>query len=113
MDGFWYGMMDGYPYPFYGMFIWMGIVWVLQLVVGYFVFRDARERGMSPVLWFILVVLPMIGWLFLVIYVVIRETGRPASSGEKSSAGGILDERFAKGEITAEDYRKMKEELNR
>jgi len=115
MDGFWYNMMNGYPYvyPFFGMFIWMSIVWVLQLIVGYFVYRDARERGANPVLWFVLVIIPMIGWLFLVLYVIIRETTRPTPMGEKASARAILDERFAKGEITAEDYRKMKDELNR
>ena len=55
----------------------------------------------------------MVGWLFLVIYVIIRETSQPAPAVVKSSARAILDERFAKGEITAEDYQKMKEELNR
>ena len=76
MDGFWYGMMNGYPYgyPFAGMFIWMCLVWVIQLIVGYFVYRDAKERGVNPVLWFVLVIFPMIGWLFLVIYVIIQES---------------------------------------
>ena len=56
MDGFPYQMM--YGYPFAGMSIWMGIIWVIQLIVGYFVYRDAKEREMNPVLWFILVILP-------------------------------------------------------
>ena len=114
MLGYYRGMgMDGYyGAPFFG-WIWMAISWLIQLVVGYFVFQDAKQRGMSPVLWFILVILPMIGWLFLVLYVIIRETAHPAGGAEKPSARTILDERFARGEITAEDYRKMKEELNR
>ena len=115
MDGFRYGMMNGYPYgyPFAGMFIWMCIIWVLQLVVAYFVFQDAKQHERNPLLWAIPVLIPMIGWLFLVIYVIVRETNRPGLGGEKKSARAILDERFASGEITAEEYRKMKEELNR
>jgi len=110
MGGFPYHMM--YGYPFAGMSIWMGIVWVIQLVVGYFVYRDAKERQMSPVLWFIVVIIPVIGWLFMVIYVIIRETEhRP--SPQKESSEKILDERFAKGEITSEQYRQMKEELKK
>ena len=68
--------------------------------------------GLSPVLWFILVILPMVGWLFLVLCVIIRETAHPAGT-ERAPARAILDERFARGEINAEDYRRMKEELNR
>jgi putative membrane protein len=110
MDGFSYHMM--YGYPFAGMFIWMFMIWVIQLIVGYFVYRDAGERQMSPVLWFILVIIPAIGWLFLVIYLIIRETGHPPAP-EKGSAEKILDERFARGEITPEEYRQMKEELKK
>ncbi len=106
-----HGMYGGYGYPMYGGF-WVVIAWIVQLVIGYFVYLDAKQRGMNPVLWFILVILPMIGWLFLVLYIIIRETGRPAAGSEKS-ATAILDERFARGEITAEEYRKMKDELNR
>jgi putative membrane protein len=115
MDGFWYGMMNGYPYgyPFAGMFIWMCIVWVIQLIVGYFVYRDAKERGVNPVLWFVLVIIPMIGWLFLVIYVIIRESGRQGPEAGRNSARAILDERYARGEISTEDYQKMKDQLNR
>ena len=31
---------------------------------------------MSPVLWFILVIVPMIGWIFLILYLIIRESGQ-------------------------------------
>ena len=75
----------------------MCIIWVIQLIVGYFVYRDAKERDVNPVLWFVLVIIPMIGWLFLVIYLIIRETGPPGLEVEKKSARAILDERFAQG----------------
>jgi putative membrane protein len=115
MGGFMGEMMYGYPYgyPFAGMFIWMGIIWILQIIIAYLVYQDANRHDRNPLLWAILVVIPMIGWLFLVIYVIIRETGRPGPAGEKPSARAILDERFARGEIKTEEYQKMKEELNR
>ncbi|MDK2974860.1 MAG: putative rane protein [Methanofollis sp.] len=88
-----------------------GIFWIFQLVIGYFVYRDAKERGMSSALWFILAIIPVIGWLFLAIYVIIRETGQSGDRGK--SAGVILDERYARGELSTEDYRQMKEELGK
>jgi putative membrane protein len=117
MDGFMHDMYDDMFGWYYGsMFtgwIWMGISWILQLVVAYFVYQDAKHRDKNPLLWALLVIIPMLGWLFLVIYIIIRETSRPGFEGERRSARAILDERFAQGEITAEEYRKMKEELDR
>jgi len=117
MDGFMHDMYEDMFGWYYGsMFtgwIWTGILWIIQLVIGYFIYQDAKQRDMNPVLWVILVIIPMLGWLFLVIYIIIRETGHPGLEGERRSARAILDERFASGELTAEEYRKMKEELNR
>ncbi len=110
MDGFWYHMMYGYPYGW--MFIGMGIFWVVQLIIGYFVYRDARNRQMNAILWLILVILPMIGWLFLVIYVLIREAEHPEKPSG-TAALQILDERYARGEISEEEYRRMKEDLKK
>ena len=109
-----YGMMYGYPgywYPFSGMFLWMSAGWIIQLIIGYLVYRDAQERRMSPVLWLILVIVPMIGWIFLILYLIIRESGQQPLP--ERAASGILDMRFARGEITAEEYRQMKEELKK
>jgi putative membrane protein len=112
MDGFMYHMFGGYGYPVTG-WIWTGIIWILQLIVAYFVYQDAKRHDRNPALWAILVIIPMLGWLFLVIYVIIRESARPISGGEKASPGTILDERYARGEISTDEYRKMKDELNR
>ena len=112
MNGFSYHMMYGYPYGG-GMLAGMFIVWIVQLVVGYLVYQDAKGRQMNPVLWFILVILPMIGWLFLLIYVIIRETQSPAALPAGKSALQILAERYAKGEISAEEYQRMKEDLKK
>jgi putative membrane protein len=109
MDGYMHPMFWGYD-SYYG-WVWPALIWVLQLVVGFFVYQDAKQREMNPVLWFVLVIIPMLGWLFLVIYVIIRESGRQGD-GEKSAAV-ILDERYALREISTEEYRKMKEELEK
>ena len=110
MDGFMYHM---YGYPYGWMFPGMFILWIAQWIIGYFVYQDAKERGMGAALWFILVILPMIGILFLVIYVIIRETQHSTTPPAGKAALQILDERFAKGEISTEEYQRMKDELKK
>mgnify|MGYP003886780837 CR=1 FL=1 len=63
---------------------------------------------MNGLLWFILIILPMVGIIFLLLYIVIRETS-PAE--REKTPKEILKERYAKGEITEEEYKKMKQEL--
>ena len=110
MDGF--GYMHpmwwfGFPNFGTGMIIW----WIVFLAIGYLVYQDANKRGMNGLLWFILVILPMVGIIFLILYIVIRETSHPAQTAEQSKALEILKERLAKGKITGEEYRKLKAEL--
>lgn len=93
--------------------IWVLVLWIFQLIIAYFVYRDAKERKMNAVLWTILVILPLVGYLFMVIYMIIRETEHPLPVKEGGDARKILDERYAKGEITTDEYRKMKEELGK
>ena len=119
MDGYMhYYMFDGYGYP-YGGWIWMAVFWIVQLIVAFFIYRDAKEHGTNPLLWFILVIIPVIGWLFLVLYVIFRVldsgSGSPGegSSEKSASAREILDHRYAAGEITTDEYNAMKEELSR
>ena len=106
--------MNGFMMPFgFGFFgFWMIFWWVLFLFIGYLVYQDAEKRGMNGPLWFILVILPMVGLLFLVLYVILRET-TPAETKERNRALEVLKERYARGEITHEEYQKMKEELER
>jgi len=111
MDYMW-GGYGGFGFPFWGfgmMLIWL----VLFLIFGYLVYQDANKRGMNGLLWGILVIIPMAGLLFLVIYIVIRETGtqRPVT-GEKTPMD-ILKERYAKGELTSEQFQKMSEDLKK
>ena len=111
MDGMWGGYY-GYGFPFigWGMFlIWL----VLFLVIAYLVYQDANKRGMNGLLWGILVIIPMVGILFLILYVIVRETGaQKMVPGEKTSMD-ILKERYAKGEITSEQFRTISEDLKK
>lgn len=92
---------------------WMLGLWLVFVVIAFLVYRDAENKGMNGLLWFILVALPWIGILFLVIYVVIREEEVPQEYPDviKKSAEAILDERYAKGEITREEYHRMKQDI--
>ena len=111
MDGMWGGYY-GYGFPFFG---WgMGLIWlVLFLVIGYLVYQDANTRGMNGLLWGILVIIPMVGLLFLIIYIIIRETGTQKTVVDGKTAMDILKERYAKGEITSEQFQKMSEDLKK
>jgi len=105
MDGYWH--MWPFGFGFFGL--WMGLWWLLFLLIGYLVYQDAEKRGMNGALWFILVILPMVGIFFLILYIIIRET--TPEKRDRRQAVEILKERYARGEITEEEYKKMKEEL--
>jgi putative membrane protein len=105
MNGYMHPMYWGWwSFPFFGMIFWL----VVFLVIGYLVYQDANKRGMNGLLWFILVIIPMVGWIFLILYIIVRET-----SAKQSTALETLKERYARGEITREEYLRMKEELER
>jgi putative membrane protein len=104
--GFMYSM---YPmHPIFGLGFMM-FTWIIQLVIAYFVYKDAKEQNMSAPLWFILVILPMVGFLLAILYVIIREVRMPLEP--KNTPLNILKERLAKGEITTEEYEQRKEAL--
>ncbi len=91
------------------MFFWL----IIFLIIACLVYMDANKRGMNGLLWGILVIIPVLGVLFLVIYIVVRETGgQKTMSGEKSAVD-ILKERYAKGEITSEQFQSMSEDLKK
>ncbi len=91
------------------MLFWL----VVFIIIGYFVYRDANSRGMNGLIWFILIIIPMIGIISLIIYIILRETdAQKAGPGEKTALD-ILKERYAKGEITSEQFQKISEELKK
>jgi putative membrane protein len=113
MDYVWGGNSAyGYGFPFFSlgmMFFWL----VVFIAIAYLVYKDANSRGMNGLLWFILVIIPMIGILFLIIYLIIRETsGQKAVEGQRTPMD-ILKERYAKGEITSEQFQTMSENLKK
>jgi putative membrane protein len=102
MDGGWWG------WPFMG--IWMAGLWLVLVVIAVLVYQDAKKRDMNAPLWALLVLVPMFGFVALVLYLVLRESGKPSAAGGKS-AGAILDERYARGEISRDEYLRMKDDL--
>jgi putative membrane protein len=114
MDGFMHPFgVFGFPFFGFGMLFW----WIIFLVIGYLVYQDANKRGMNGLLWFILVILPMVGIIFLLLYIVIRESSGAAGvagvQGKEKTPIDLLKERYARGEITEEEYKRMKEELEK
>jgi hypothetical protein len=55
----------------------MMFTWQNQLVIACFVHKDAKEQNMSAPLWFILVILLMVGFLPAVLYGIIWEVRMP------------------------------------
>ncbi len=112
MNSWWGSGYGGWGFPLFGwnmMLIWF----IVFLVIGYFVYRDASKRGMNGFLWWVLIIIPMIGIVALVIYIVIRETGGQKIVSDTKSAMDILKERYARGEITSEQFREMSEDLRK
>ena len=100
--------MDWWGVPFMGF--WMLGLWLVLVFIAFLVYKDAEDRGMNGLLWFILVVLPWVGIIFLIVYLIIRES-KGASAIPYKSANAILDERYARGEITRDDDHRMKKDL--
>ena len=103
MDGF-HMFPFGFGFFGFGMIFW----WVLWVIVAYLVYQDAEKRGMNGLLWFILVLIPMLGIVFLLVYLAVRES---RAEERKSDALEILKERYARGEITKEEFERMKREI--
>ncbi len=54
-------------HPVFGL-AFMIFIWLVQLVTAYLVYKDAKEQKMSALLWFILVIIPMFGFLVATIF---------------------------------------------
>lgn len=115
MHPYWDGhhMFEGWPASL--IFGWgMMLLWLIVFfAIGVLVYRDAERRGMNGPLWFILVILPMVGFIFLILYLVLREPGRVQAVPAGDTAMDVLRERYARGEIGEEEFRKREKELER
>jgi len=103
-------MMDWWGVPFMG-FGMIGI-WIVFIVIAFLVYKDAEQRNMNGLLWFILVIIPWIGILFLIVYLIIRSEEAEIEEAIED-AQKILDERYAKGEITRKEYLQMKKDMEK
>jgi len=104
----WDQMMNWWGFPFVGF--WMVGLWLFFVIIAFLIYKDAKQRGMNELLWFILVILPWIGILFLILYLILRQEKQPDISIQKN-AQHIIGERYAKGEITKEEYEQKKKDL--
>ena len=104
-------VMHGFPFMGIGMIL----IWLVSVAIAYLVYKDAEKRGMNGLLWGLPIVIPWIGILFLILYLILRDSGHHAafSVNAKTSPEAILDERYAKGEINRELYIQMKEDIRK
>jgi hypothetical protein len=58
--------------PFPGIVL-MIVIWIVQLLIAFLLYRDAKEQKMLAPVWVILAILPMFGYLVDVLYLIIRE----------------------------------------
>jgi hypothetical protein len=65
--------------------VMMIIVWLVQLVVAFLIYRDAKEQKMLAPVWAVLGIVPMFGFLADLLYLVIREV-RPSRTTEQPPA---------------------------
>jgi hypothetical protein len=62
----------GPVHSFAGPVLMIGI-WVIQLLIAYLIYRDAKEQKMLAPVWVILAILPVFGYLVDLLYLIIRE----------------------------------------
>jgi putative membrane protein len=109
---------DGGPMIWFFPFMGLGAVgfWLIFVIIAYLVYRDAESRGMNGLLWAVLVLLPGAGVLFFIIYLFARGTAHLPSGAlpqRYRAPEEILDERYARGELTREQYLLMRDDLSR
>ena len=96
-----YHMMDWWGVPFFG-FWWIGI-WIIQFIIGLIIYKDAERHNENSIMWLVLSIIPWIGW-FIIIYYIIFRNEEDDKKEVITDAHKTLDERYAKGEISREEY---------
>ena len=122
MDGDEHMMMDWWGIPYMGYM--MIAVWAIFVVVGVLIYKDAERRHMNGALWLILVFIPWVGVVSAVVYLFVRanypiqqtpisytHTEPYQPSPKQQKALEMLDERYARGEISREEYYLMKKDI--
>lgn len=96
-----------------GMWIGMMGMWILFLFIAVAVYQDAEKRGRSDgLMWLILLLIPWMNLIVLLVYLVVREDGN-SEPIETRSAFSLLENRYARGELSREDYFQMKEDIKK
>ena len=73
-----------HAHPFGGAILIVGI-WVVQLLIAFVIWRDAKEQKMLAPVWVILAILPMFGFFSDILYLILRELRSPRI-GEKPAS---------------------------
>jgi putative membrane protein len=106
-------MIDWFPFMGFGTVF----SWLVSIAIAYLIYKDAEKRNMNGLLWGLPVLIPWVGILFLILYLILRDGGHnmalKSSAPTKATPEQILDERYAKGELTQEIYFQMKEDLRK
>ena len=99
-------------FPFMGFFkiaiLLAFLIWLVFLVLAFLVYKDADKRGLNGLLWGLPMLIPWLGAIFLILYLILRDGGQLAA--RKTRTSDILDERYAKGELTRDQYLSMKDD---
>ena len=65
-----------HAHPFGGAILIVGI-WVVQLLIAFVIWRDAKEQKMLAPVWVIFAILPMFGFVSDILYLILRELRSP------------------------------------
>ena len=65
-----------HTHSFAGPIMMIGL-WVIQLLIAFLIYRDAKEQKMLAPVWTILAILPFFGFLTDILYLIIREVRAP------------------------------------
>jgi hypothetical protein len=76
--------MMSHAHSFAGPIMMIGL-WVIQLLIAFLIYRDAKEQKMFAPVWTILAIVPVLGYVTDVLYLIIREV-RPSRKIENPPA---------------------------
>ncbi len=96
-----------------GMWFWMMGMWIVFLFIAMFAYQDAVKRGRSDgLLWFLLLLIPWVNLIALVVYFIVRAEGS-SKPQIHVNALSILEQRYARSEISREEFHQMKEDIRK
>ena len=76
--------MMSHAHSFAGPVMMIGL-WVIQLLIAFLIYRDAKEQKMFAPVWTIMAIVPVLGYVTDVLYLIIREV-RPSRKIENPPA---------------------------